>query len=392
MRQQRPPQVALIVETSTSYGRQIMAGIAHYLRTHRQWSIFIEEHELGSPPPSLNTLKYCDGILSRPTTPALAELFRKIKVPVVDLNDLFEDLELPWVGSDHAGIGRIAANYFLERGFRSFGYCGFSKELWALKRRDGFRAVVEGTGFSLQIYETPWHGPRIPSWSAEIEQISQWLKAARKPIGVLACNDIRGLHVLDACQRSGFNVPDDVAVIGVDNDVVLCELCNLPLSSVAPDPERIGYVASEILDDVMGGKPALGAKTLIAPRGIVTRRSSDTLAVGDRIVAAALRFIRERSDHGCKVKDILQNVRVSRSVLERSFRKHLRRSPQAEIRMVQIGRVKQLLVETDFKLEKIAELSGFQHPEYMNVQFKRVTGQTPGSYRKQFGVVNKVGQ
>ena len=364
-----------------------MAGIAHYLRTHRQWSIFLEEHELSSPPPSLNTLKGCDGILSRPTTPALAELFRKIKVPVVDLNDLYDDLELPWVGSDHVGIGRLAANYFLERGFHSFGYCGFSQELWASRRRDGFRAAIEERGFALNVYETPWHGSKIPLWPLEIERISQWLKSAPKPIGVLACNDVRGLHILDACQRSGLNVPDDVAVIGVDNDVILCELSNLPLSSVAPDPGRIGYAASEILDNLMAGKSAPDAKTFIAPHGIVTRRSSDTLAVNDRIVAAALRFIREQSDHGCKVKDILKHVRVSRSVLERSFRKHLKRSPQDEIRVVQIGRVKQLLTETDFKLERIAELSGFKHPEYMNVQFKRITGQTPGNYRKQFGFV-----
>lgn len=385
----QPRRVALIVETSTGYGRQIVEGIAHYLRSHhsKHWSIFLEEHELGSPPPSFPILKRCDGILCRSTTPDLAKRLRKIRIPVVDLNDLYDDLDLPWVGSDHVGIGRLAANYFLERGFRNFGYCGFSEELWASKRREGFRTTVEGKGFSYQVYETPWHGPQIPAWPMEIDRISQWLRVAPKPIGVLACNDVRGLHILDACEQSGFNVPDDVAVVGVDNDKVVCELCNPPLSSVAPDPERIGYVASEILDALMAGNQAPGRRTLINPHGIVTRRSSDTLAISDRIVVAALKFIREQAEHGCKVEDILRHIHISRSVLERSFRKHLQRSPQTEIRMVQISRVKQLLTETNFKLERVAELSGFQYPEYMSVQFKRITGQTPGNYRKEFGLV-----
>jgi LacI family transcriptional regulator len=178
-------------------------------------------------------------------------------------------------------------------------------------------------------------------------------------------------------------VPEEVAVVGVDNEEIFCELCNPALSSVAPDAERIGYQAAELLDQLMSGQAPLSQRILIDPLHIVTRRSSDTLAIKDRTVAAALRFISEQALHGCTVTEVVNFARVSRSFLERRFRQHLKRSPQAEIRRVQVSRIKQLLTETDFTLERISELSGFEHPEYMSVVFKRLSGQTPGQYRKQ---------
>jgi LacI family transcriptional regulator len=217
----------------------------------------------------------------------------------------------------------------------------------------------------------------------EIERIGKWLADLPKPIGVMACNDARALHLLDACHQAGILVPEEVAVVGVDNEEIFCELCNPALSSVAPDPERIGYQAAELLEQLMSGQSAPRQRILIEPVRVVTRRSSDTLAIKDRTVAAAIRFINEQALHGCTVTDVATYVRASRSFLERRFRQHLKRSPQAEIRRVQGSRVKQLLADTDFTLEKISELSGFEHPEYMSVVFKRSFGQTPGQYRKQ---------
>jgi LacI family transcriptional regulator len=379
----RPPQVALIVETSVIYGRRILSGIARYLRSHHCWSVFLEQHKLGTRPPDWLASGNWDGILSRPTDPELARLFRRMKVPVVDLNDLHEDVGLPWVGSDHAGIGRLGAAHLLERGFRQFGFCGFSGELWAVQRRDGFRAAIAESGFTVSVYESPWRGPDVPRWDKDMDKMVRWLKGLPQPLGLMTCNDVRGLHVLDACHRAGVLVPEEVAVVGVDNEEILCELCTPPLSSVAPDPERIGYEAAELLDQLMAGNIPRRQRISIAPIRVVARQSTEALAVEDPVVVAAMRFIRGQAVHGCSVADVLQHVRVSRSVLERRFRLHLRRSPQAEIRLAQISRVKQLLTETDFTLERIAELSGFEHPEYMSVVFKRVCGQTPGRHRRQ---------
>jgi LacI family transcriptional regulator len=208
------------------------------------------------------------------------------------------------------------------------------------------------------------------------------LKGLPKPLGVMACNDMRGQHVLEACARVRLRVPEEVAVIGVDDDALLCELCDPQLSSVVPNAEGVGYEAAALLDRLMAGKAPLKTPLLISPLGITTRQSTDILAVEDPHIATALRFIREHACLGATVGDVLAHVPLSRTMLERGFRKYLGRSPQQEIRAIQMKRVSQLLADTNLKLAEIAELAGFKHPEYLNVAFKRDTGQTPGKYRK----------
>jgi LacI family transcriptional regulator len=380
-----PPQVALIIETSVIYGRRILAGVARYLRSHHRWSIFIEQHQLGAPPPNWLTSGRWDGILSRPTDQAMARLFRRMEVPVVDLNDLHENLNLPWVGSDHAAIGRMGASHLLERGFRNFAFCGFANELWSQQRYTGFCSGIRRKNVPISLYETPWRGPSMPRWDKDIEQIVQWLITLPKPVAIMTCNDVRGLHVLDACNRAGLLVPEEVAVVGVDDEEIMCELCSPPLSSVAPNPDRIGYAAAELLDTLMAQKSPRQLRISVDPIRVFSRQSTDVMTVSDWAVASAARYMREQALHGCRVIDVLQKVNMSRATLEKRFRKHLNRSPKQEIRRLQIQRIQQLLVETDFTLERIAELSGFEHPEYMSVLFKRETGQTPGKYRNQFG-------
>jgi LacI family transcriptional regulator len=197
----------------------------------------------------------------------------------------------------------------------------------------------------------------------------------------MACNDMRGQHVLDACQRLDRAVPEEVAVIGVDDDAVLCNLCHPPLSSVVPNAERVGFEAAALLDRLMSGGQAPAPLQLIEPVGVRTRQSTDVLAIDDPGVAATLRFIRERAFHGCSMKDVIRRAAMSRSVLERKFRHYLGHSPQAEIRLIQLKRVKELLADSDLPLNEIATLAGYTHPEYMSVVFKRATKQTPGQYR-----------
>jgi LacI family transcriptional regulator len=372
-----------MVETSLVYGRHLLRGIIRYLRSHQPWSVFFELRELGaSPPPWLKDWRG-DGIISRPTSPVLSELLRKKKIPAVNLNDVYSDLGLPLIESDHGAIGRLAAEHLLERGFRHYAFCGFTGHAWSGKRRAGFAAALAQAGCICAVYESPWGGPNAHPWEQEQGQIAAWLHSQPRPLGVLACNDMRGQHVLDACQRVNLGVPEEVAVIGVDNDLLLCELCDPPLSSVVPNAERIGYDAAALLDRLMAGEKPQRREWLIEPLGVTTRQSTDVLAIDDAHVAAAVRYIREHACQGATVKDVLAHVPLSRTILERRFRKYLGRSPQAEIRAVQVKRVKQLLAETDLRLERIAELAGYEHPEYLSVVFKRETGQTPGQYRRQ---------
>jgi LacI family transcriptional regulator len=231
------------------------------------------------------------------------------------------------------------------------------------------------------VYESSWHGLGGQPPEEDQQHIDTWLGSLPTPVGVMASNDMRGLEILDGCRAVNLKVPEHVAVIGVDDDTLLCGLCNPPLSSVLPNAEQIGYEAAALLDRLMQGGRAPFKERLIPPLGIATRLSTDVLAIEDTAFALALRFIHEHACHGITVEDVLQYVPLSRMTLERRFRKYLGRSPHAEIRKVQLARAKQLLIETDHPIYRIAQLVGFDHTEYFNVIFKREVGQPPGRFR-----------
>jgi LacI family transcriptional regulator len=373
------PRVALDVETSLVYGRRILEGVSRYLRANRPWSIYVEQHELRSDLPGLLKRWTGDGIITRQATPSSVKLLARRRLAAVDLGDIYPPLGIARIGSADGAIGRMAAEHLLERGFQSFGCCGFSEEHWSKRRRTGFVAEINHAGRTCSVYESPRAGLKV--WKSDQTKLVEWIRLLPKPVGIFATNDLRGQHVLDACARENVAVPEQAAVIGVDNDELLCNLCNPPLSSVIPDPERIGYEAAQWLDRLMRGETPTATEKEIPPQGIAVRQSSDVFAVSDPVLAKALSYIRERACEGMTVQDLVDHLHVSRSWLERSFRRLLSRSPQSAIRMVQIKRCKELLVTTTLSLEKIAQLTGFEHPEYMSVVFKRETGDTPGRFR-----------
>jgi LacI family transcriptional regulator len=377
------PHVALLVETSVVYGRQILRGIARYGRTHDRWSIFLDERELGATPPSWLSNWNGQGIICRPTTPSIAQTLQRRGMAVVDLNDRYGFLGFPRIGSDMNAIGRMAANHLLQRGFFNLAYCGFEDQVWSQERLQGVREAAHGHATICGIFESSFEGLREHTWQEERDRISVWLQTLPRPLGIVACNDVRGHHVLDACRVLDIAVPEEVAVVGVDNAQTFCELCDPPLSSVVPDAERIGFEAALLLGRLMNGEAPPQQELLIPPEEVITRQSSDVLAVDDPAIASALHFIREHACEKISVDDVLMKVRMSRSTLERGFRRFLGHSPQEEIRRVRLKRVQQLLRETDWTLPRIANLAGFEHTEYMMVQFKRTIGQTPSQWRRQ---------
>jgi LacI family transcriptional regulator len=376
------PNVALIIETAVAYGRQILHGVSRYLRAHDGWSVFLDERELLAPPPDWLLDWNGDGVICRPTTPALADALRGRGIAVVDLNDRFGILGLPRIGSDMKALGMMAAEHLLERGFHNLAFCGFSEQAWSLERLAGVAEAARGRGALCGVFESPWSGLREHRWQEERDQIAAWLQTLPRPLGIVACNDVRGHHVLDACRVLDVPVPEEIAVVGVDNAETFCELCDPPLSSVVPDADRIGFEAAALLDRLMAGGIAGSLDLRIPPVGVITRQSSDASAVDDPLIARAARFIRKHACDGIGVGDILAALPVSRSVLERGFRRWLGHSPQEEIRRVRLRRVQNLLIETDWPLARIAEMTGYEHPEYMMVQFKRVFGQTPTEWRE----------
>lgn len=374
---QTRPHVALIVETSVVYGREILKGIARYLGTHARWSVFLDERELNAPAPDWLLDWQGDGVICRSTTPALAKSLRSRGIPVVDLNDKFGDLGLPRIASDMEAIGRLAAQTLIGQGYQTLAYCGFEDEVWCEARLRGVRSIAT----PVAVFRTPWNDLREHEWQAERDLVGAWLQTLPRPVGIVACNDVRGHHVLEACRARDIAVPEEVAVIGVDNAETFCALCDPPLTSVVPDAERIGYEAAALLQRMMRGQRAPEKTLLVPPRGVFARQSTDSVAIQDPVVAKAARYIRENTHHPIGIEDLLARSGVSRSTLERRFRSALGRSPYDEIVRARLKRVKSLLRETDWTLNRIAEDTGFDHPEYLMVQFKRETGLTPTQWR-----------
>ncbi len=375
-------RVALIVETTSAYGRRILKGIRRYVHTHQSWSIFLEHRALSTHPPRWLENWAGDGIISRITTEALAQATARSHVPLVDLTDRFGSFGQPQVWSDDRAIAQLGADHLRERGFKRFAFCGFSGESWSARRLAEFAAIVTQIGGECQVYESPWFGDDAYSWEVEQARISDWLATLPRPVGIMTCNDLRGQHVLEACRSLGIAVPEEVAVVGVDDEEEVCELCEPPLSSIIPNADLVGYKAAELLDGLMGGKQGEVSRLNVPPLGVATRQSSDILAIDDPDVAAAVHYIREHACRGAVVDDVLAHVPISRSILERRFRQILDCSPQGLIRRMQLKRVKQLLIDTELPLIQISRMAGFKHLEHMCAVFKREVGESPGIFRR----------
>ena len=385
------PRVALLIESSRSYGRELLMGIAKYVRIHGPWSIEFEEGDPGEHFPKWFSRWKWDGIIARVSTPEMAEVLRRTGVPVVDLSGSMPEAGFPRIRSDENAVGRMAAEHLLERGFKNFAFCGFNGTDWSDLRRASFDQRVSEAGFVCQAFEGS--APLQSLSSLDYEEhgerherdLMAWLQSLPKPCGLMACNDARGRQVLNSCREVGVPVPDEVAVIGVDKDEIFCELSDLPLSSVILNTQQIGFEAATLLAQLMAGESAELSSFVVKPLGVLARQSSDVLAIDDRQIALALGYIREHACDGLSVESLLKVIPLSRSVLERRFAHILGSSPKGEILRVRLDRVCQLLAESDLSLAEVAGKTGFEHPEYMSRLFKNKMGITPGEFRKQTG-------
>ncbi len=385
----RRPRVALLVESSRAYGRGIMAGVAKYVREHEAWSIFYQELSLCDETPAWFKKWKGEGVITRLENNNVVGLVQRLRVPVVYLRQVKNTAGMPTILTDNAASGEMCFEHFKERGFRHFAFCGFNGADYSDERREGFVRRVEEAGLQCHVFVDSHPPERVRTAAYEIEglkdgaAVARWIKHLPKPVGVMACNDVRGQQVLNTCRALGVIVPDDVAVIGVDNDEVLCSLSDPPLSSVVPDTERIGYETAALLARMMRREKPSNAQIFIKPKCVVTRRSTEVLAVEDRQIAAATRFIREHACEGIDVSDVLRAVPMSRSTLDRRFIALMKCSPKDEILRVRLNRAKQLLAETDFSLPIIAEKIGLEHTEYLSRIFKKRVGITPSEFRAQ---------
>jgi LacI family transcriptional regulator len=375
------PHVALFVETSLGYGRGILRGISKYVAAHQPWSIFVDQRGLNDPLPDWLVDWNGHGIIMGAQTRQIAEVVANLKIPAVDTQYQFRGLKVPSVIPDPSAIAQAAADHLLERHFRHFAFVGVDCALWSKLRRDAFIEILQRAGFSCHVY-SPILRSGLGSWEEGQGNLAEWLHELPKPVGVMAAHDLRALQILDACPRKDIAVPEQVAVIGVDNDETFCNICDPPLSSVKLDLEQMGFTAADLLDRLMHGNKLPKHPVAVKPLGVVTRRSTDIVAVGDSITAQAVRYIHQHACKGASVADVAQHCNVSRRVIERSFSRFLGTSVHEQIVRAKLTSVKQLLIDTDYSLSTIAAMCSLTHASYLGQMFKKEVGQTPGEYRR----------
>ena len=376
------PKVILLIETSRAPGRGLLKGIAKYARLHGPWVFYNEPGGLAKVMPKM---KYwdADGIIMRDSRKVSVAL--KSGAPfIIYIHQQEAPKDTPFITTDDRKIGRMAAEYLLNRGFRYFAFCGFDDIYWSRNRCKNFSKRIAESGFENHIYKQPKSRTQC-LWENEQAILADWLKSLPKPVGVMTCNDDRSHHVSEACKTAGLGIPEQVAILGVDNDELACELSDSQLSSVALNVQNGGYEAAELLDKLMAGKKPKKQTIIIKPTHIVTRQSTDILAIEDPEVAAAVRFIRQHAKETIQVTDVVNAVALSRRVLEKRFRKVLNRSVLEEIRRVRIDKVVWMLIDTNLSISQIASALGYPSVKHIARYFRREKAMSLVAYRKQYG-------
>jgi LacI family transcriptional regulator len=385
----RVRQVALLIESSRGFGRGLLRGVAQYAHEHPYWSTHFRPHGLGEPPLAWISKWRGDGILARIEDERMAEAVLRPGAPVVELRGtLTGRLKMPVVRINDRTIAEMAGQHLLDRGFRCFGHCGYrvGYHPGLDLRAEAFGEFIRNAGYPcefLQVYEPYLGRGQRMNWERQQARIAAWIGRLPKPVAIMAANDDRALEVLEACRRIGAVVPDEVAVIGVDNDECITGLSIPPLTSVDANPGRVGYQAAALLDSLMdGNKPPQGI-VHVEPRGVVTRQSTDVLAIENSAVAEALRFIRENACRSIHVSDVLSHARTSRATLETELKRAIGRTIHQEIQRVRLERARELLATTNLPVKKIALDAGFRTVQYLTRVFTAATGTPPANFRRQ---------
>ena len=373
----------LLAITTTHHG--LYRGVAKFAREHN-WHLTTDMLYAATIPHGWKG----DGIISHVGYwNDLAAFIRTAPVPRVELTSVRKDLGIPFVEGDNRAIGVLAARHFLTRGYRHFAWFPFTNDPINEERREGFSETIAKEGHSLVVLPTlhelqnlTWRG----NWSRNLAKIAVGLGALPKPCAVFCYNDCAAATILSLCQEVGISVPEQVAIAGVDNDELLCESVQVPLTSVIHDLEGVGYHGAALLERLMNGEEVPTESPRIPPKGIITRQSTDMLAVENIDVARALRHIWENySDSNLQVSSVVGATALSRRPLEIAFKHEVGRTINHEIARIRIGKVKDLLLHTESNVREITEATGFTRPNHLHRVFKQHTGLSPLDFQKKNG-------
>jgi LacI family transcriptional regulator len=375
-------RIALLIETSTSWGVRLIRGIGQFAQERGDWLIHVEprgRYERSRIPAGWKG----DGIIARINQESLAREIVAAAIPAVNVSWFtFDGPNICRTSASERESGDLAADYFLSLGLRRFAYCG------PLRRpgyEDQFAAAyserLAAAGYPCEVYPALKGDQRTIPWDEQLNSLVGWLKELPRPTGLLCWSAWRGRQVTEACQYAGIRVPDEVAVLGGEHDDLMAMISTPPLSTIEQPAERIGYEAAALLQKMMQGEEPPSKAVMFSPTRVVVRQSTDILAVEDDVVRKALRVIHQQACSGVNVSDIVSQLMIARRALEQRFVQHLGRTPAVEIRRVRIEAAKKLLVETDQNMAQIARATGFGEQDLFSRTFRRNTGMTPTEFR-----------
>ncbi len=377
--------VVLVHDSTSGYCRQVLEGIFAFARPAKRW-VFRPARQDVSLIPLFESWDVA-GMIAQVTTEDFADAARRIGIPVVNVSSNLDTPYFAHICNDDVAIGRAAAEHLLDAGLTQFAFFGYGWSAYSSSRQIGFTQTIEARGYTVapMLYQRrpdTHEGPH--DWRRWDDNVRRWLQSLPRPCGVFACHDVAAVDLISICCDAGIRVPDELAILGVDDDDLLCRQSYPPLSSVRPAAEQIGFQAAQMLDDLFAGKQIEDSPRRLAPIGVATRQSTDIMAVEDPELARALRFIRDSADQPIDVEDVLKRVPMNRRTLERRFRTVLGRTPLQEIRRVHIEQAKQLLVDTDLPTPAVATASGFANASRLAIIFRKMTGMKPTEYRNKF--------
>jgi len=373
--------VAVILDPNHVYQRRILRGIAEHVHRAGGWRLFIESGG-AEMVPDPRTWRG-DGVIAYFGDPQIARLVESLRTPAVSIERGLDDIprRVPVVATDNEAIGRLGAEHFLDQGFSHLAYCGSAEPVyWCGPRGAAFQAAAAAAGASCSLFTRRQKVSR--DWPTTLQDLADWIIGLPNPMGIMAANDTRARHVLEACRLAGRRVPDEVAVLGVDNDEMMCELATPPLSSINHAAREIGRRAAELLDEMMQGHRPTGT-FLVSPSGVTARASTDIRAITDAEVATAVEFLRANFTRPLRVDDVAQASGLSLSTLKSRFKSVIGRPVHAELQRLRIDEARRLLATTDIPVKKVALLCGFTDVSHFTTAFRRDAGMPPGQYRSQ---------
>lgn len=389
----RSPVIAVIYPGTVPWMAETLRGIKSYADQHGGWTLVTSPPSLQSTGeetihiPALRTWKG-NGVITVLTSSREEALASKLSIPVINLSGWHapSSKSLPRVNADHRAMGRMAADHFISAGLRHIAYYGFKQVWFSQERAAGLaeRAVEMKCTFEQFLHAM---SQRRVSWQEQRNSLRTWLKKLPKPVGILCVQDYRARIILELCEELALNVPDEVSVLGIDNDQMTCEYCTPSLSSISRDPFACGLAAAELLDHLMLKRRPPKQPILVPPGGVIQRQSTCRLYDADPLIREAISFVQNNLQHAFSIRDISSHIKLSRRTLETRFRNKLGVTPHAYILQQRVTLAKSLLLQTNIyrSLGEIAYACGFNTVKAFRLAFKAQTGLTPALYRKQYG-------